>query len=138
MTHFVTRPGLKGHVYHDGTQMIVINEGQPAKIPAADLDRLVEEGIVARDQLDHDDDGGRGGSKKGPASTRSKGAAKKLAEAGSLDPAPFAVKSVPVGKYEITGPGLDAAIIVKGKTKMQARVAELQAGLAPAADAPVD
>jgi hypothetical protein len=51
MAEFVIRMGLRGHVYHDGTQMIVINEDEPGRVPAGDVERLEGEGIIGDKDL---------------------------------------------------------------------------------------
>lgn len=56
------------------------------------------------------------------------------------DEAAFTMKYVPVGKYEITGPGLDEPEVVKGKDAAQARLDELNASQKPltADEAPIN
>lgn len=48
MDGFISRKVLKGRVYHDGTQMIVLNEGKSGNVPIADVKRLEDEGVIAK------------------------------------------------------------------------------------------
>lgn len=50
-----------------------------------------------------------------------------------FDPAPFTVDVRPGGRYSISGPGLDTPEAIRGKARVQARVAELRAAMPPAA-----
>jgi hypothetical protein len=121
MTKFVTRMGVIGHVYHDGTQMIVINKDKPAKVPEDDVDRLEREGIIGAEGDDV------------PA-----GADKVDDLTGQFTAGAFRVAKAPgVGSYAISGPGLDEPETVRGKDKTQARLDDLNKAAA-GSDAPVD
>ena len=106
---------------------LVFNKGKETRfIPEEARDRLVGLGVISGDPLDHDDDGRKGGSKRGAKSTRARGARK--AAATPLREGDFEAKHLGFGKYEITGPGLDSPEQVKTKAAATARLGELAAG----------
>lgn len=69
---------------------------------------------------------GRGAALSLTAEKRSNAAAD-----DAFDPSPFNVATAGIGRYDITGPGLDGAENIRGKAAMRARVAELLAALPP-------
>lgn len=123
---------LKQKVYHNGTSMVVLKEGDKHAVPDGLRQTFIDEGViegktskelakeaadVAASTVDDDDDEGNG-----PL---------------------FTAKHTGFGVFEISGPGLDVPEIVptKGKKAAEARIAELteayKAAQAGAGGAPI-
>lgn len=78
---------LAGYSLHTPRGFIIFNAGQETvRIPEEHRARLVREGVIAAEPLDHDHNGRKGGSEAGAESTAAKGAARK--KAASADDAP--------------------------------------------------
>lgn len=103
---------LKSKVYHDGTSMIVLRAGDKHDVPARFVQTWIDEGVL------------EGKTSKQLAKEK----AGAVVQDGTVptEPTEFAVKSLPGGRYKITGPGLDKPEIVKGKTEADVRLLELK------------
>lgn len=103
-THFV--PGY-GQVHGNPEA----DDAKVVKVPVGSVDQLVAEGKIGEEDM-----------KPAKAVTRAAPAAAKPQGDGD-----FAATYTPVGKYEITGPGLSEPEIFKGnKAGAEARIAELR------------
>lgn len=132
---------LRGYTQHTPTGFLIFNEGKETRFIPEDMrSKLVGEGVIEGDPLDHDDSGKKGGSKRGAASTRAKGAARRKPSGPvEFNAGRFTVaKADGIGMYEISGPGLASPESVKGKAKVQARLDALNAAPAGSSDAPAD
>ncbi len=121
---------LRGYTLHTPGGFVIFNEGkETANIPDEYRARLERNGVIPKS-------GGSTSTRtSAPRRTATRTPAARTrtataAPAGDFNAGRFTVtKAEGIGQYQITGPGLDAPVTVKGKAKTQARLDTLNADL---------
>jgi len=112
MSKTFSAKALRGHTLHTPKGFIVFNAGETVKnIPEDYRQRLERDGVIA--------------AGKAPAAAKTSAAG---GDDDGVDKSTFVATYKPVGKYEITGPGLDEPLVIEGnKADAAAKIAELEA-----------